>query len=279
MRGLVLVILSQPGSWLGRGLAVHRSSLHRWGVAMRSKSSLMAISRSLSQGVEGLKFAPPVDYVYNPLDYAQCLHETYLKRYGHAPKEVLLLGMNPGPFGMAQTGIPFGDVAMVQEFLGIEGDVSKPKIEHPKRKVLGMGCPRGEVSGTRLWGWAKADFGTSERFFARFFVANYCPLVFMEASGRNLTPDKLPAREQAALFAHCDEALRATVALLCPRYVIGVGAFAAERARYALADGSEVAVKVGTILHPSPASPLANRGWAEQARRQLVEMGVDIPAR
>jgi single-strand selective monofunctional uracil DNA glycosylase len=241
--------------------------------------SLIAASRALSRRVGRLAFAEPVAYVYNPLDYARALHEAYLARYGQAPKEVVLLGMNPGPFGMAQTGIPFGDVTMVRDFLGLDGTagtagtVGKPSREHPKRKVEGLACTRGEVSGTRLWGWARDDFGTAEQFFQRFFVANYCPLVFMESSARNLTPDKLPQREQVALFAACDEALRDMVAILHPRFVVGVGVFAAERARLALAG---VPVTVGTILHPSPASPAANRGWAAQARRQLAALGIDI---
>jgi single-strand selective monofunctional uracil DNA glycosylase len=237
------------------------------------KCPLAEVSRDLSRRVGELGFAAPVACVYHPLEYARVLHEAYLGRYGQAGKEVLLLGMNPGPFGMAQTGIPFGDVAMVRDFLGLEGPVGRPAREHPKRPVQGMACTRGEVSGTRLWGWAKQDFGTAERFFARFFVANYCPLVFMESSGRNLTPDKLPLREQAPLFAACDEALRQTVAILRPRLVVGVGAFARARAECAL-DG--IGVAIGTILHPSPASPLANRGWAEQARKKLIELGIRI---
>ena len=234
---------------------------------------LIAASRALSQRVGRLVFAEPVAFVYNPLDYARPLHEAYLARYGQAPKDVVLLGMNPGPFGMAQTGIPFGDVTMVREFLDLDGQVGRPEREHPKRKVEGLACVRGEVSGTRLWGFARDAFGTAERFFARFFVANYCPLVFMEASARNLTPDKLPQREQGALFAACDEALRDMVAILRPRFVVGVGVFAAERARRALAG---TRITVGNILHPSPASPMANRGWAAQARRQLAELGIEI---
>jgi single-strand selective monofunctional uracil DNA glycosylase len=239
----------------------------------RTSEPLVALSRALSRRVGQLPFADPVAYVYNPLDYARTLHEAYLSRYGRAPKEVVLLGMNPGPFGMAQTGIPFGDVTVVREFLGLDGKVGRPEREHPKRKVEGLACARSEVSGTRLWGWAKGAFGTAERFFERFFVANYCPLVFMEASARNLTPDKLPPSEQGALFAACDEALRAMVEILRPRFVVGVGVFAAERARVALAG---TATTIGTILHPSPASPMANRGWAAQAQRQLAGLGIEI---
>jgi single-strand selective monofunctional uracil DNA glycosylase len=235
--------------------------------------SLVDISRSLSERVAALRFADPVRYIYNPLEYARVSHELYLSRYGGSPKEVLLLGMNPGPFGMAQTGVPFGDVTMVRDWLGIVAPVTKPRDEHPKRPVLGFDCHRTEVSGTRLWGWARDRFGAPERFFQRFFVANYCPLAFMESSGANRTPDKLPAEEQRALTAACDEALRDIVRLLRPRIVVGVGGFAERRARAALAGES---VGVGTILHPSPASPLANRGWAEAIERQLQGLGISV---
>jgi single-strand selective monofunctional uracil DNA glycosylase len=221
-----------------------------------------------------LRFAAPVSQVYLPLDYAAAPHEAYLKRYGQPPRRVVLLGMNPGPFGMVQTGIPFGDVTMVRNWLGLEGPVGKPERMHPKRPVLGFDCPRSEVSGTRLWGWARDRFATPARFFATFFVANYCPLAFLEASGRNLTPDKLPAGEQAALFAACDEALRRMVEAMQPTHVVGVGLFAFKRAQTVLAGFD---VEVGTILHPSPASPLANRGWAAAASRQLAALGIGIP--
>ncbi len=236
-------------------------------------SPLVEVSRALGRKVDRLRFGPPVTHVYNPLRYAAAIHEAYLDRYGGGPKEVLFLGMNPGPFGMAQTGVPFGDVGIVRDWLGLAGEVGKPPREHPKRPVLGLGCPRSEVSGTRLWGWARARFGTPARFFSRFFVVNYCPLVFIEESGRNFTPDKLPASEQAPLFAACDEALGRIVELLAPRHVVGVGAFAVERARRALA-GRPLAIS--TVLHPSPASPAANRDWAGAAERQLAEAGIEL---
>ncbi len=234
-------------------------------------TALSDISRALSRRVATLRFAEPVCCVYNPLEYARVPHEIYLERYGGGTKEVLLIGMNPGPFGMVQTGVPFGDVTMVRDWLGIEGPVAKPPREHPKRPVLGFACRRAEVSGARLWGWARHRFGTPQRFFERFFVANYCPLAFVEESGRNLTPDKLPAAEQRALSSACDEALRAVARTLRPRIVIGIGGYAERRARAAL-EGEQVAI--GTILHPSPASPLANRGWAATVERQLEALGV-----
>jgi single-strand selective monofunctional uracil DNA glycosylase len=231
------------------------------------------ISRTLAERVERLRFAPPVSCRYNPLVYAREPYELYLARYGVEPRDVLLLGMNPGPFGMVQTGVPFGDVAMVRDWLGVVGKVDRPRQEHPKRPVLGFACGRSEVSGSRLWGWARDRYGTPDKFFERFFVANYCPLAFVEESGKNRTPDKLPAAEQQRLFALCDEALRRLVAALSPRFVIGVGGFAARCARLALADRHCV---VGTILHPSPANPQANRGWSKVVERQLKELGVEL---
>jgi single-strand selective monofunctional uracil DNA glycosylase len=237
---------------------------------------LIEVSRTLADRTGRLVFAPPVTHVYNPLIYARASHEAYLERWGSTPKAVLLLGMNPGPFGMAQTGIPFGEVALVRDFLGIEAKVEKPSLEHPKRPVLGFDCPRSEVSGARLWGWARDRFRTPQRFFEQFFVANYCPLAFMEESGRNRTPDKLPTREREQLFAACDQALREIVEILRPTHVVGVGGFAEERARAAL---GETAVNITNIQHPSPANPQANRGWAETVEKKLEASGVRLPSR
>ncbi len=238
------------------------------------ESPLIGIAAELAREVDRLSFANPVTHVYNPLDYAWSTHVQYLERYGIAPKKVLLLGMNPGPWGMAQTGVPFGEVGAVRDWLQIDAEVCRPDREHPKRPVQGLACARSEVSGARLWGWARKVFSTPERFFERFFIANYCPLAFLEAGGRNRTPDKLPVAERTPLFEICDRALRRTVECLGPELVVGVGAFAEGRCRVAL-DGSRTAI--GRILHPSPANPAANRGWEERATAELQQMGVDLP--
>jgi single-strand selective monofunctional uracil DNA glycosylase len=234
-------------------------------------SPLVDAARTLSVAVDRLSFAAPTTHVYNPLDYAWALHAAYLERFGAAPKDAVFVGMNPGPWGMAQTGVPFGEVSAVRDWMGLGGEVRRPAREHPERPIEGLACARSEVSGQRLWGWARAVAGTPERFFARAIVLNYCPLVFMEASGKNRTPDKLPRGEQAPLLAACDAALRAAVLHLRPRIVIGVGAWAESRAAAALAG---VDVALGRVLHPSPASPAANRGWAAQATATLAGYGV-----
>lgn len=238
-----------------------------------SNLSLAKITADLARDVDQLNFGPPVACVYNPLGYARRPHAKYLRTYGRAPREILLVGMNPGPFGMAQTGIPFGEVALARDWLQVEAPVEKPPREHPRRPISGFHCPRSEVSGRRLWGWARDSFKTPERFFERFYIANYCPLCFIEPTGRNLTPDKLPAVQRDPLFAACDRALRRTVEYFAPRLVVGIGSFAEKRARIAL-DGMNL--QIGSILHPSPASPVANRGWEAQAMQQLARLGIRL---
>ena len=239
---------------------------------------LQRISRDLVADVEGLEFGEPVDVVYNPLDYAWRPHREYLK-LARSGIDALMLGMNPGPWGMAQTGVPFGEVAHVRDFLGIEESVKSPEIEHPKRPITGFQCTRSEVSGRRFWGWAQDTFKTREAFFNRFFVWNDCPLAFMEASGRNRTPDRLPAEERAPLSAACDRSLRRLVDLLEPRMVIGIGGHATRRLAACLGDAVSEdpdagRIRLGTILHPSPASPAANRDWVGTVERQLKTLGV-----
>ena len=232
---------------------------------------LLTASRRLGRDAGALRFELPVGSVYNPLHYARECHETYLARYAAGPKRVVFLGMNPGPWGMAQTGVPFGEIAMVRDWLGIEAEVDRPEHEHPKKKVEGFSCRRSEVSGRRLWGLFRARFGEAEQFFARFFVLNYCPLLFLDDEGRNITPDKLKQSEREPLLSLCDQALRCAMSHLRPDSVIGIGNFAAERAETALAG---LNIRVGRILHPSPANPAANRNWEEKAVRQLQEQGI-----
>ncbi len=182
--------------------------------------------------------------------------------------------MNPGPFGMAQTGVPFGEVAAARDWLRLEAPVGRPAHEHPKRPVQGYACTRSEVSGARLWGWARQRFGTPQRFFARFFIANYCPLVFMAESGANLTPDKLPASDREPLFRVCDRALARTLLAIQPRVAVGVGAFAEARLQAVIRDAGLSGLAVGRVPHPSPASPQANAGWAPLMDAALAELGI-----
>jgi len=240
---------------------------------------LLAAARELSQGLAALRFAPPIAHVYDPLQYAWAPYEAYVTRYGDSRKRVVMLGMNPGPFGMMQTGVPFGEVAAVRDWMGLRAPVVRPAREHPKRPIEGFDCPRSEVSGRRLWGWASQRFGSAAAFFSEWFVLNYCPLVFLEASGRNFTPDKLPAAQRKAVAQACDRHLAAALTVLQPEWAIGIGGFA-ERRLHDVLESDEVdsalarRAAIAQILHPSPASPAANRGWSDAVDRTLAQLGV-----
>ena len=294
---------------------------------------MIEAARELCAAVARIKFAAPITHVYNPLDYAWPAHESYLKKFADSHKRVVFLGMNPGPFGMVQTGVPFGEIRAVRAWIRVEGTIGKPRREHPKRPVEGFACPRSEVSGKRLWGLFADRFGSAENFFADHFIVNYCPLAFFDKDGRNLTPDKLPARQVTPLFAACDRHLRRAVEILRPDWLIGIGGFAEKRARLLLAkvganrnppltppkrgtekrgrlrgspprEGQGVrlstlgrrkilslqpslgeavgrltpsqmsALKIGRILHPSPASPAANKDWARKATNELKALRI-----
>lgn len=234
---------------------------------------LIASTRRLADELKPLTFAAPAACVYQPLEYAWEPHRRYVERFAAGPKRVVFLGMNPGPYGMVQTGVPFGEIAAVRDWMGIEESVGRPVPEHPKRPVQGFACPRSEVSGRRLWGLFADRFGTPDSFFKDHFVLNFCPLVWMSETGANLTPDKIPAADMAPVEKACLKHLGEVISLLRPSFLIGVGAFAEERLRRA-AETSGSEARIGRILHPSPASPAANRGWAEAATRQLEELGV-----
>lgn len=235
--------------------------------------TLLEITQCLREDLAALSFSSPAAYVYNPLVYAGEAHERYLCRYGEGAKEAVFLGMNPGPWGMAQTGVPFGEVSVVRDWLKIETAVQKPPLEHPRKKVTGFSCHRSEVSGKRLWGLIRERFGEPESFFARFFVINYCPLLFLDEEGRNVTPERLRPAERRALGEACDRALRRMIEYIGPACVVGIGNFAAEQARVAL---ESLPLRVIKILHPSPSNPEANRCWAERVLLQLHEAGIDF---
>lgn len=238
---------------------------------MTIAKQLQNAARDLNRAVNGLTFLLPTAVVYNPLQYAWESHALYLQKYADSKKEVLFLGMNPGPWGMVQTGVPFGEVEAVKSWLKIDTPVGKPPLEHPKRLVEGFACSRSEVSGRRLWGLFAQRFGSPDLFFARHMVSNYCPLVFMEDSSRNRTPDKLYAEERSLLFAACDDHLKRIVDILEPRWLIGVGKFTEARAKKIFAAEQ---LKIGSILHPSPASPAANRDWVGTVTAQLQALGI-----
>ena len=233
---------------------------------------VIAAARQLCREMESLSFAAPVAYTYNPLTYAWAGHEAYIRRFATGPRDVLYLGMNPGPFGMAQTGVPFGEIAAVTLWMGITAPIGQPPAMHPKRPVQGFSCPRSEVSGRRLWGLFEEMYGTAEAFFSHSYVANYCPLIWMSESGANITPTQLPREQVAQIDAACQRHLVRLIEILQPKCLIGVGGYALKQLELAAATLPERSFTLGTILHPSPASPVANKHWPERPRQQLRDI-------
>lgn len=242
---------------------------------MTCHTALIDASKALATRVDAIDIPAPVTHVYNPLDYAWAPWAAYVRKFARATCRTLFLGINPGPWGMAQTGVPFGEVAAVRHWLKIHETVFKPRNEHPGKPVEGFACKRSEVSGKRLWSLFANRFETADAFFDDHFVLNYCPLLLTNGTdGRatNVLPERLPAEVRETLFNACDEHLRTFVTQLQPEWLIGVGKFA--EARLCQLFGNARSFRIGSILHPSPASPLANRGFEAAATQQLLELGV-----
>ena len=213
-----------------------------------------------------------IDVCYNPLNYAWDVHEEYLRRMGGSGAKTVVLGMNPGPHGMGQMGIPFAATSVVRDLLGITNiSVKQPDNPDDRRPVIGLEYHKEEVSGTRLWGLLKDQYGDAQTIASRVFLVNHCPLMlFSGPRAANITPDKVGGSTAKALLGRCDEHLVEVVSVLGANRVIGVGKFAESRARAALAEKS---IEVIGCWHPSPASPLANRNggadWRENVRGVL----------
>ncbi len=235
---------------------------------------ILLAARTLSDAMDALEFEAPVAWTYNPLNYAWAGHEAYVRRFAGGQKKTLYLGMNPGPFGMAQTGVPFGEIAAVTGWLGIRAEVGRPPVCHPKRPVDGFACPRSEVSGRRLWGLFAELYGTAERFFKEAYVANYCPLIWMAESGANVTPAQLPIAQAARVDEACQKHLRRLIEVFRPQYLVGVGGYALKQLEIAAAHFPGEGMTTGVLLHPSPASPMANKCWPEKPKQQLRDLGI-----
>jgi len=209
-----------------------------------------------------------VDAVYNPLAYAWEPHRAYLELASGGGAKTLLLGMNPGPHGMGQMGIPFAATSVVRDLLKITDlEVGQPSTPHPKRPISGLGWPKEEVSGTRLWGLLENEYGSAESIFKSVFLLNHCPLMlFSGERATNITPDKITGPTTKALLERCDDHLREVVDIMQIERVIGVGRYSEKRALNAL---SGIDISITTCWHPSPASPLANRNKGEDWKKNV----------
>ncbi|XP_077993928.1 single-strand selective monofunctional uracil DNA glycosylase-like [Glandiceps talaboti] len=235
---------------------------------------LLKIEDDLCESLQNLFFHHPVTHVYNPLIYARGTHSQFVRKYCNSSKPILFLGMNPGPYGMAQNGVPFGEMSLTRDWLGIQGQVGKPLHENPKRPILGFECTHSEVSGKRFWGFFRNLCKTPEVFFKYCYVHNYCPLVFMAQTGKNVTPPTIPMTQRMPLISICDTSLCEVIQSLQVKVIIGVGRFAQDRASRALRNQGIEGIRTEFLMHPSPINAKANKGWDTFAMQQLTEIGV-----
>ncbi|XP_072173783.1 single-strand selective monofunctional uracil DNA glycosylase-like [Diadema setosum] len=232
----------------------------------------ISLMEEMIRELDALKFGDPVSYIYNPLVYAKETHDCYIRKYGNSKKSVLFLGMNPGPFGMAQNGVPFGETTFVKDWMEITGKVGKPPKEHPKRIIEGLECTRSEVSGSRFWSLWKDLCKTPDAFFRECFVYNHCPLVFMTETSKNITPPSLKADVRKPLIDICDDYLCKLIKLYGVKVVVGIGKFAEDQTKKALKKAGMEGVTVVTIMHPSPINPATNKGWDGIIKKSLKEL-------
>lgn len=226
-------------------------------------ATLDAAAARLRDALDAYPRPRRVAYVYHPLRYAWEAHAAYLARYGGGAGRALFVGMNPGPWGMTQSGVPLADPSWARGWMGLGGRVEAPAARvHPRIPVLGYASTRRDPTGGKFYGWARARFGTAEAFFARAFVLNYCPLLFLDEAGRNVTLPQLAGADARPLFARCDRHLAEALRALRPRLVLPMGAFAAERVRGAL-EAERIDAPLRPVRHPSPANPANNAGWGD----------------
>lgn len=226
---------------------------------------LIKRTKKFAQDIDKVKSIIPDNlFVYNPLKYAGDMHLQFIERYAIKNTKVLFLGMNPGPFGMTQNGIPFGEGSFVRDYFKFDGIIKQPKKQLPSRPIQGLACPRSEVSGLRFWSLMQEHYGSADKLVGEIYVSNYCPLVFLEKTNRakNITPDKLPKENRDIITELCDTYLWDAVDIIQPEYLVGIGKYAEKKLK-------NDKYPYSSILHPSPASPLANKGWGERATAQL----------
>lgn len=231
-------------------------------------TKLLQYATALNEKLRKLSFNSPVQYVYNPVEYAYDMHAAFIKRYCQSEKKILLLGMNPGPWGMVQTGIPFGEINMVKEWYQIEAKINKPAIECPQREVMGLDCHRSEISGKRLYEYFKKVSHTPDNFFKNTYLYNYCPLALLQRGGNNFTPSSLKGAIKKELEEYCNDSLLQVLELLKTEIIIALGVYTKKQADLILKVNCIDHIQVICMPHPSPRAK-GNENWSEKAQHVL----------
>jgi len=272
---------------------------YRGGVVVNTVADqILAASDRLSERLAAL---PPVgDLVaLDPTRYCRSAWAAYLQMAARLGC-VLVVGMNPGPHGMAQTGVPFTDPWIVDEL-----DLQAPRADVPPADIPAVGSwrhrshrARGvlgskrEESAKRLWPLLReicapyAAVGPSadkiaeatRRVCNEVLLVNALPICWLDPAGKNVSAEQVekraPAQVREGLRDLVNEWLQAVADILRPAAVIGVGRWAREFVTDLDVDHFvEIPFRDG-IKHPSPSagSEAAWRAEAEPILRRAVEL-------
>ncbi|XP_016837104.2 single-strand selective monofunctional uracil DNA glycosylase [Nasonia vitripennis] len=245
---------------------------------------LLGLENKLSKKIQTLLPRFKQYIVYNPLEYAAQVHATYVNSYCKSSKKILIIGENPGPWGMCQTGVPFGEIDAVRDWLQISGPVGKPPEEHPKKLILGFDCHRREQSGKRLFGYFRELCGSADNFLKHTFLYNYCPITLLNREGgKYVNLKELKKKDNEELFSACDDTLIDVIKLLGIELILAMGNFAEQRAKAALEKALDAgdnlldvdSIRVLRVPHPSPMSQYVRKGkWNEMVNDILTEHGL-----
>lgn len=235
----------------------------------------ISLENDLVSQLNNLNYGPNVEYIYSPLDYASNLHKVFLKKFLCTSKKVLFLGINPGPWGMCQTGIPFGEVNIVRSYLRVDGEVLTPTNCHPQRPITGLNCHRSEVSGKRLWDlFIELSEGDPYKFFKDCFIHNYFPLALMNNNAKNITPGDLKSEYQKELQEICDKSLSDILTLFHTEIIVAIGKYAEKRSNEVVKKFRLTNIKVVQIPHPSPRSVGTAEKWKKETLVQLKSYNI-----
>lgn len=224
------------------------------------------IECDLNNELNELQFPKNITHIYNPIVYALNLHCQYIKKFLNGKKKVMLIGMNPGPNGMVQNGVPFGNTNTVKNLMKIQGQVDQPPSLNPKRPVTGLSCTTEEPSGVRIWNLLQKLAGSLEVFGEQCFLHNFCPLAFFDEQGKNITPSELKGKIKSTLRDICLKYLEKEIQLIQPEIIIAIGSYVGDSLRKLSKQSIYVRtnIKILQLAHPSPRS-LNNNNWPEKA--------------
>ncbi|XP_037927861.1 single-strand selective monofunctional uracil DNA glycosylase-like [Teleopsis dalmanni] len=210
-----------------------------------------------------------ITHIYNPVEYAADLHCEYLRKYLDRPKRVVFLAVHPEQNGMAQTGVPFGNVSTVRDMMKLCGEVKQPNRLHPKHPVLGLNCHINEPSGVRFWGLMDKIAGSLDTFSEQCFVHTFCPLLFFNEYGRTIEPCVLPFEIKYPMRDLLVEALCKEMKLVQPEIIVVTGNYV-----YNGLQRSELYAKTLLVMtNPHPWVP-NNHNWVRRSERWLYQYDI-----